>query len=190
MKRLSKEKLNQLILVILGTVVLLALIYVFLIAPQNSELARIGKDKTAADLKLQLDTNTISKSENSIMEFTKTSDDLSRAEADVASASGDNYSWIYDLISQFKRTYNVDIPSIGQPIPGDVDVLPHFPYKQQLTFSVSGSAYYHDFGKFIADFENKFPHIRVVNLVLEPSGGDDEKLNFRMDVIALIKPNS
>jgi hypothetical protein len=48
-------------------------------------------------------------------------------------------------------------------------------------------------GKFIADFENKFPHVRVANLIIQPaqtSGSNDEKLSFKMDVIAPVKPAS
>jgi hypothetical protein len=107
-------------------------------------------------------------------------------EGDIA--SGDIYAWTYDLISRFKKSYKVEIPSIGQPTMSDVDLLPLFPYKQ-LRVTITGTAYYHDFGKFIADFENTFPHIRVVNLVLDPAGTDSEKLAFRMDVIALVKSN-
>ena len=72
-----------------------------------------------------------------------------------------------------------------------MDLLPHFPYKQ-LKVTVNGTAYYHDLGKFIADFENTYPHARVVNLTIDPAGGtgdDSEKLAFRMDIIALINPN-
>ena len=72
-----------------------------------------------------------------------------------------------------------------------MDLLPSFPYKQ-IQFTINGTAYYHDLGKFIADFENNFPHARMVNLVIEPASGADssnEKLSFRMDIIALVKPN-
>jgi hypothetical protein len=72
----------------------------------------------------------------------------------------------------------------------DVDLLPKFPYKQ-LKVSVTGTAYYHDLGKFIADFENTFPHIRITNLTVDTGGATaegGEKLAFRMEVVALVKP--
>ena len=71
-------------------------------------------------------------------------------------------------------------------------MLPQFPYKQ-IRVNINGTAYYHDLGKFIADFENTFPHIRIVNLTIEPVNTADpgnEKLSFRMDIVALVKPNS
>jgi hypothetical protein len=107
-------------------------------------------------------------------------------------ASGDFYSWTYDTVRTFKASYRLDIPEIGHPEVSDTDLLPDFPFKQ-AKFSINGTAYYHDLGKFIADLENKFPHIRVVNLVIQPvqsSGGNDEKLSFKMDIIALVKPAS
>jgi len=85
----------------------------------------------------------------------------------------------------------VDIPDIGHPDVETMDLLPSFPFKQ-VKFTITGKAYYHDLGKFIADFENTFPHIRVVNLQLQPdqANGSDEKLSFKMEVIALVKSPS
>jgi len=185
MNRLSKEKLNQLIMVIAGTVLALLLIYFGLIRPQDKSLFKLAVTKRNADMQLRQIKDTIKQSEDSTTELADASYSLLHAEDDVA--SGDVYAWTYDTIRRFKQQYKVDMPSIGQPIMSDVDILPSFPYKQ-LRLSVSGTAYYHDFGKFIADFENTFPHIRVVNLVLDPSS-DSERLNFRMDIVALVKSN-
>src|SRR3984957_3026387 len=185
MNRLSKEKRNQLILVIFSTVVSLLLIYFGLIRPQNNSLFNLAVAKRNADTQLRQIKDTIKQSDNTTTELADASYSLLHAEDDVA--SGDVYAWTYDTIRRFKQQYKVHMPSIGQPIMGDVDILPLFPYKQ-LRVEVSGTAYYHDFGKFIADFENTFPHIRVVNLVLDPST-DSERLNFRMDIVALVKSN-
>jgi hypothetical protein len=113
---------------------------------------------------------------------------LGRAEEDVA--SGDLYAWTVDTFRRFKAAYHVDIPTVGQPSQSDCDLIGDFPYKQ-IRFSLTGTAYYHDLGKFVADFENKFPHCRVLNLTADPSVGgptSGEKLNFRMDIVALVKP--
>ena len=69
-----------------------------------------------------------------------------------------------------------------------MDLIPNFPYKQ-VRVSLNGTAYYQDLGKFVADFENNFPHIRLVNLMIEPVG-QTEQLNFHVDMVALVKPNS
>jgi hypothetical protein len=85
----------------------------------------------------------------------------------------------------------VEIPEVGHPTIGESDLLPSFPYKQ-IQFAINGTVYYHDLGKFIADFENSFPHSRMVRLVVEPAASTDsnsEKLSFKMDIITLVKPN-
>jgi len=189
MKRLPPAKRNQLIGVILGTAALICAVYFLLIGPQNTKNAELGTNigKEGArlgDIKKQI--RQMEATSNTLAGLTL---DLNRSEADIA--YGDLSAWTFDTMRRFKTGYHVDIPMIGQPSLGDCDLISNFPYRQ-IRFSVSGSAFYHDLGKFIADFENKFPHCRVLNLVAEPVGstGAGEKLNFRMDVVALVKPNS
>ena len=189
MKRLSREKRNQLITVILVTLAILALIGFGLIRPQYDSLSNIAKDRKAADNKLQSIKHAITNSEAIANEWNETTYALAHAEEDMA--SGDLYSWTYDTIRHFKQSYRVEIPEVGHPTIGDVDLLASFPYKQ-IQFVINGTVYYHDLGKFIADFENSFPHSRMVHLVVEPAPSPDsnsEKLSFRMEIIALVKPN-
>ena len=86
----------------------------------------------------------------------------------------------------------MEIPRIGQPAVEEVDLLPGVPYKQARII-LSGSGYFHDIGKFLADFENTFPHMRIVNLKIDPytgaAGAGSEKLSFRTEVVVLVKPN-
>jgi Tfp pilus assembly protein PilO len=185
----SKDKRNQLILVIFCTVAVVALMWFDLIKTRYSALSQAAASQAAAEKKLE-DIQTAIKRANIITtelaDLTKT---LSNAESDMA--SGDLYSWTYDTIRLFKTPYQVDIPQIGHPDIGTVDLLPSFPFKQ-VKFTVTGTAYYHDLGKFVADFENTFPHIRVVNLQLQPAEttGGNEKLSFKMDIIALVKSST
>ena len=190
MKRLPPAKRNQLIGVIAATLALICLVYFLLISPQNTknrdQAVKIGQEaqrldqyekaiKKMADTKAALDT---------------LNGQLTQAESDVA--SGDLYAWTVDTIRRFKTNYHVEIPTIGQPSQGDCDLIGDFPYKQ-IRFSLQGTAYYHDLGKFVSDFENKFTHCRVVNLSLDPVSENPaagEKLNFRMDIVALVKPNN
>jgi Tfp pilus assembly protein PilO len=188
MKRVSKEKRTQLVIVALLTGAVLALIYVGLIQRQYFSLAKIAAAKKTADAKFLSIKNTITNTATIAKELAESSDTLEKNGTDMA--SGDLYSWTYDTLRQFKQPYRVDIPEVGQPTIGKVELLPEFPYKQ-IRFSVGGAGYYHDLGKFIADFENHFPHARLINLVVEPLGGQEssEKLSFKMEVIALVKSN-
>ncbi len=189
MKRLSREKRNQLITVILVTLAILALIGFGLIRPQYDSLSKIAKDRKVAASKLQSIKHAITNSEAIANEWNETTSALAHTEEDMA--SGDPYSWTYDTIRHFKQSYKVEIPEIGQPTTGESDLLPSFPYKQ-IQFAINGTVYYHDLGKFIADFENSFPHSRMVRLVVEPAASTDsnsEKLSFNMEIITLVKPN-
>jgi hypothetical protein len=184
-----KEKRRQLILVVVITTGVLALIVFALIRPQLQNLSKIKANTKKAQANLEQLNDTIKHTDTVESELASVSDTLSHAEDDMA--SGDIYAWTYDTVRRFKTLYQVDIPQIGQPEIGDVDLLPDFPYKQ-VKFTLGGTAYYHDLGKFIAAFENKFPHIRILNLTVSPSNPDvgTEKLSFSMDVVALIKSNS
>jgi Tfp pilus assembly protein PilO len=190
MKRLSAAKRNQLIVVVLATIGLICLVYFLLIQPFSLQNEKVAKDTKEQKARLEDIKKGIKQAESISAGLTDVTQQLARAEEDIA--SGDVYAWTYDTLRRFKATYHVDIPSISSPVVGEVDLVPCAPYKQ-VKVSLSGTAYYHDLGKFVADFENNFPHMRMVNLAIEPSnlpGGNSERLNFRMEVIALVKPNT
>ena len=199
MNNLQKEKRDRIILVSIGTGALLAAVYFLLINPEYRDID-LAKGMTArASSDLQDKTALINRQDAIEKESLEVSTALSDAEHDIA--IGDPNAWFYETLRNFKGRYDVEISSYGPPSLGDVDLLPHFPYKQ-LKITVSGTAFYHDFGKFIADIETTFPHIRVVNLTLEPASGgnnpegatpggnsgSNEKLSFRMDIVSLVKP--
>ena len=189
MKRLSIEKRNQLITVILATLAVLALIGFGLIRPQYDSLSKIANTRNAANKNLQSIKHAITNSEAIANTWNETNNALAQAEEDMA--SGDLYSWTYDTIRHFKQSYRVEIPEVGHPTIGESDLLPSFPYKQ-IQFTIIGTVYYHDLGKFVADFENSFPHSRMVRLVVQPATSPDsnsEKLSFRMEIVTLVKPN-
>jgi Tfp pilus assembly protein PilO len=189
MTKLPKEKRDRLILVCLSTLALLVLIVLGLIIPQNRAIDKIKTDTANAKKTLQDMEDVINKADATASNLHDLTYTLSHAESDMA--VGDPNAWIYNTIRNFKGRYKVDISVSGQSAMGNVDLLPKFPYKQ-LKVTVSGTAYYHDLGKFIADFENTYPHTRVENLTIDPAGGagdNNEKLTFRMDIIALVKPN-
>lgn len=189
MNRLSPAKRNQLIMVILATVAMFALVYVFLISPEQKEITQRSVDIKKGKQEL-VDMNLMIKNAaNTAASYADISNQLVQAEMDVA--GGDIYAWTYDTIRRFKASYHLDIPGVGQPSSGDVDLLPGLMYRQ-VKLSLSGTGFYHDLGKFVADFENTFPHMRLVNLGLEPAPTTTapERIAFRFDVIALVKPNN
>ncbi len=187
--KLSKDKRNQLVLVLVGTLVVIALFWYELIQPRYAALAQVVASQGVAENKLEGIQTAIKHANATAIELTNVTQALADAENDMI--SGDLYSWTYNTIRLFKSQYQVDIPEIGHPDVGPVDLFSTFPFKQ-VRFTITGTAYYHDLGKFIADFEDTYPHIRVVNLQIQPADATDgtEKLSFRMDIIALVKSNS
>src|SRR6185312_9448451 len=189
MNKLSKEKRNQIVLVCIGTLAVLACVWFLLIKPENAAVAKIKGDVESKQRQLQGIADAISRANATTSQLREEVAALAKSESDMA--SNDPNAWIYDLIRHFKENYKVEVSVNGGISLGDVDLISHFPYKQ-LRVTVSGTAFYHDLGNFIADFENTYPHIRITNLSIDPVGGNgdsSEKLSFRMDVTALVKPN-
>lgn len=190
MKNLSKEKRNQLILVVLGTVGILAGIWLGLINSQQEALRALAASQQTARGKLQQVRQTIEVAEAIESHLQQGNAQLASIEAGMA--SGDLYSWAINTVRQFKLPYKVEIPQFSQiDGPKEVNMLPAFPYRQ-VNMTISGTALFYDFGKFVSDFENKFPYVRVLNLTLEPASSavatERERLSFKMEVAALVKP--
>jgi len=190
MKKLPPAKRNQLIVVIAVTIIVLGLEFFLLISPQKEQNTKLAANIRTKQDKLQTIKNAIKQTEaisSSLVEITR---QLNESERDVA--SGDVYAWTYDLIRHFKANYRVEIPNIGQPYVSEVDLLPGIPYKQ-VKITLTGNAFYHELGRFVSDFENTFPHIRMLNLAVEPmnsTGLEAERISFRVDIVALVKPNT
>jgi len=188
MKKLPITKRNQLIAVMLGAVGLIALVYIVLIQPENEQISQLNSKINSEDARLQQMKAEIKQMNDVSNALAAAELQLNLAAADVV--SGDVYAWTFDTLRRFRSSYHVDIPSLSQPTASDVDLIPNFPYRQ-VKFSINGTALYQDLGKFVADFENKFPHIRLNNLTIEPTnatGGTPERLDFRVDIIALTRP--
>jgi hypothetical protein len=189
-KKLSKEKRKQLAGVVALTIAVLAALGYFLIRGGYDKLTQLEQKKIAAQAKLEQMQKSVERAKTVEAAFTETQQVLTEKEKGMA--SGDLYSWMHSTIRKFSRNYKVEIPQIGSvSTPTDVNLLPKFPYKQ-ATLNMAGTAYYHELGRFVADFENAFPLMRIVNLTLElnptPTANDRDKLAFRMDVVTLVKP--
>jgi Tfp pilus assembly protein PilO len=190
-RKLPKEKRNKLVAVVLGTVVALAGLYFGLIKYQEQNLERLAEKKVAVEKRRQQVLNAIKHASQIETDLASAKKSLADGEADIA--SGDLYSWVVNWLRGFKAPYKVEIPQFSQlGPPVDVNLLHGFPYKQ-ATLSVAGTAHFHDLGRFVADLENKFPHMRVVNLTLElnqsPAAEDQETVSFTLDVVTLVKSN-
>ncbi|MCU0770229.1 MAG: hypothetical protein MUE94_00470 [Verrucomicrobia bacterium] len=192
MKHLSKEKKQHLLLVVLGTLVILAGIWFGLVKWQQGRIHKLAAERNATQVELDSMTDTLERSAKIAKETEAQLKELERAESQMA--SGDLYAWIYNTVRGVKARHpNVDIPQYSTILVGETTLLPKFPY-QQASMTIAGKAFYHDLGAFVADLENQLPYVRVQNLEIDPApateGGYTEKLAFRMELVTLVKPNA
>jgi Tfp pilus assembly protein PilO len=193
MKRLSSEKKRQLGMVAVGTLIALAGVWYGLIRPQQTSLENTRRE--IENLQRQL-----AEARKVLQRAPEISDALEQAATELEHceeqmASGDYYAHLINQIRQFRADYPVDIPqfsTISGPAP--VDLLPRFPY-QQVSLTIAGTAYYHDLGRFLADFESRYPYWQFRNLELEPAPATDpgrapEQVAFRLTVVALVRSGS
>lgn len=194
MNKLSKEKQTQLAMVAIGTLVVLVGLYFAVVKSRQKELADTAK-KTADTRQKVEQAEKTQKSAATLEADLETSSTQLKAIED-SMAQNDLYAWMITKINDFTRTENVSIPNIDREIKGDVGSVPNFPY-QAATFTVRGTGYFHDIGKFVADFENAFPFFRLQNLEITPgvtpmgtttTAETKEKLDFKLQIVALIKP--
>ena len=190
-RKLPKEKRNHLVLVALAALIAVAGLYFGLIRRQNESLAHLALKKDAAAKKLQVVLDAVRRADRIKADLDDARNALAGAETDVA--SGDLYAWVINWLRGFKTPYKVEIPQFSQlSAPADVNLLPNFPYKQ-TTLTVAGTAHFHDLGRFLADLENQFPHVRLLNLSLDANAPsvtvEPETLSFKIDIVALAKVN-
>jgi hypothetical protein len=197
MNKLPKEKRDRIIAAAIATVIAIAGIWYGLIRPQQAKLGDSARTTIKAQEKVTNAKRRVEKEKPIQIELDAARQGLKAIEDEMA--SGDLYSWIIVTVNKFRAAHRVEIPQFSREQVREVNVIPGFPYKG-ATFTVKGTAYYHDLGKFIADFENTFPHVRLLNLEMEPvvlpgpgaqsNPEEQEKLSFKMDIVTLIKPTS
>lgn len=188
MNKLSKEKRSQLILVAIIVAAVIAGLWFSLIRSQQETLRSLAAKKIEDSDKLEQIANTIKNTKLTESQLQVVNKQLVYEERNMP--SGDLYLSLVNTIRQFRTNYDIQITQFT-PNGGDttVNLLPSFPYRQ-VTVSITGTAHYHDLGKFVSDFENQFPTSRVLNLDLLPGAvttpDTKETLAFRMDIVSLV----
>jgi Tfp pilus assembly protein PilO len=187
----SKFSFAQAILVLLAiAIVVVAMWYGVLDAPRTKLKA---KARARDDFALNLD-----KARKQIADAAKTKLMIDAATErlhvmETRMPVGDAYRWLIKAFLDFPAATNVVLANIDPPHISESTFVPKVPYKI-ATFTLTGSAYYHSFGTFLAALENDFPHMRVRKLDLTPTypgeadSGEAEKLTFQLEMIAFFKP--
>jgi Tfp pilus assembly protein PilO len=193
MKNLPKEKRDRLILVCLGTAAILVGLYYGLITTQQKSLAEMDKKQVEQEDKLK-NGQRLASSTAQIQKSLEAADAKLKA-IESRMPSGDMYSWIILTVNTFKENYQVDIPQFSREVPAEIGMYAQYPYRAAV-FNLRGTAHFHEFGRFVADFENTFPYMRIQNIELDPASAsnasaqnDQEKLAFKMEIVTLVNPN-
>lgn len=130
---------------------------------------------------------------------------------------GNYYYWCFRLLERATTPYDVTLVTVqNMPEIGEVKMFPSFPYKT-ATFQISLSCRYQNFGRFLAEFENAYPYMRIQNVSMSPEGSGrgrsaanqavgpartgandgleaggevNEKLSVTFQLVTLIKPTT
>ncbi len=189
MSKLSKDKQQKLMVVVGATAVVGVGLWFGMISPLRGSLQKLKTREADAQ-------NQVQQGQRSLASALQVSNELALALEDLKSregamAAGDLYDWMIQSMNKFKAGRPVDIPQISRETTGELGLFPKYPYKA-ATFTLRGTAFFDDFGKFLADLENTFPYLMVQNLQLAPSGSQNpqeaERLQFSMDMVTLVKP--
>ncbi len=187
---ITPEKRNSLIKLGLITAAVMIAFWFILIRPVQAKVSQ--RNTVIEDLTKKIaDKNDVIKRGGQIKErLDETTRQLRRVEEQMV--AGDTYLWIIKTLGDFETPERLeftkyDPPRIIQPVTGG-----NLPYST-ASYSVTGTAAYHDFGRFLARLENIYPHIRIHRIDMEPAAigfSSDEKLSFLIELHVLMKPGT
>jgi hypothetical protein len=194
---LTPKKKQQLALVILGTAVLIVGLYFAVMAGQFQKISVLDKQIAEAAANVDKAKKAIGKSNMIQEELEQLTNILNEIETNNMPPHGDMYAWFVDVLRKFLVPYQnqINIPFKSREVIGEVGMFSTFPYKS-ATFSIRGEGSFHQFGRFLADLENKYQYFRVQRIILSPTTSSEAeseeqpKLQFEMDIVTLVKTNS
>jgi Tfp pilus assembly protein PilO len=192
MIKLTKAQRDQLIAVAIGAVAIMAALWYLVIVAQGKELAVVQANCKTMRTKLDAASDKVKQAEEKNLELTNCLATLHQREATFAPAH-EPYSWMVEVMARFSlpaeevlRYKSVSNIEPKPPEISDKGVIAGFPYKW-ARFHITGQGHYHDFGKFVADFENAFPYFSIQNLEISVPGirqaQDPDMLAYSFDVV-------
>ena len=197
MIKITKTQRDQLIGVAAGAVAVMAALWYFVILAQGKELAVTQANCVKMRTKIKDASAEVSRAEKVSLELTNCLEKLKEREATFA-PEHEPYSWMVGVMGHFylpsndlQRYRTVSNIDFKPPEISDKGIIGSFPYKW-AKFHITGEGRYHDFGKFIADFENAFPYFRIQDLDISVPGirSDPDMLAFSFDIVAPQVPST
>ncbi len=183
---------KRMILTGLSFLGLLALIWFLLVSPSQVSLQETRVAIGLAKTEMANAQRAVNNKERVKIDLAAAVAKLKAVETGIA--QGDVLRWVINTLLSFQEDYNIKFDLFEPAAGGAPKPLPGLPYEVSI-FTVGGVAQFHDFGNFLANFENLFPHIGIQYIGLEPATelrSDPQargKLNFRMELAIMIKPS-
>jgi Tfp pilus assembly protein PilO len=188
---LSKQKQVALLKLGVVTVLVLVALWFFLV---HSAQTRLGEKANAANnlvKTIAAKKQVVERAGQTKAQIKESSQKLREIEDQMV--AGDIYLWIEKTLRDFEIPDQIEFTKYDPPQIIEPEVPLKLPYKL-ASFTVSGSATYHDLGTFLANFENSYPHIRIRRLEMEPSavgpGTKNEKLSFFFEMQVFLQPGN
>jgi Tfp pilus assembly protein PilO len=190
MTKITKKQKSQLTAVGGVAVVVIAGLWYFVVRAQNAELATANAKCAMMKGKLDNEHTMVYSAEKIGEELASVREKLKLREAAFA-PEHEPYSWMREVMNRFYQAPNGALPyktvskiDFKQPEITDKGIIADFPYKW-ATFHITGEGHYHDFGKFVADFENAFPYfsIRNIDITVPTIKTDPEMLAYSFDIV-------
>ena len=190
MIKITKAQRDQLIAVAAGGVAVIAGLVYFVVLAQNKELKTIKANHVKTQAKLSDESAQVRETQQVGQALTNSQEALRKREVDFA-PEREPYSWLVGVMQHFclptndlQRYRSVSILDIKPPEITEKGVIAGFPYKW-AKFHITAQGYYHDFGKFTADFENNFRYFRIQDLEITVPRllQDPDMLSYSFDIV-------
>ena len=190
MNKWTAEQRNQIILLAIGTAGVAVLIWLGLIGSLQASIQGQRNKIALGESKVKLTKAGISREEQFKEEIEIGQRQLLELEGKMP--QGDIYRWVINSLLEIESGHDVNIVDFGPPQNVELIVPPKVPYRA-VSYSIAGTAYYRNFGSFVAELENSSPFIRLKGLTLQSVApglappATLERLAFRLDFITLVK---
>jgi len=211
MNKLSREKRNQLIAVASGVLVVCAALWYFVVRSQHETIEQTRTSIDDVGSKIEKAQRLVKRRTMIEAELAELGQQIAESEAQMLPVEHLNgKKWMFDkLVNFIKDRYDVTLMDLSNnPLIGkQFLLLPKFEPYSAATYKVEIRGFFHEFGRFVADFENSFPYMRILDLEMWPMAtpaaakvatadlSDEllnsearEQLRISMRIVVLFKP--
>ena len=213
--KLTQEKREAMMKVAGGFLVGLGALWWFGVYGQQGELVTLGEEVLKVRSDAERAARNVNNGPNVEAWLAAARQRLEAEEAGLVPITGNRRNW---LLTEVNKVIDSVVAQGGgrceleeirpvEPLERTAELLPKFPYTANH-FRVRMAAFYADFGRFVAEFENRFPYMRVQGLTVKRPDGvgtfdpaaeatqdstgarepqRSDKLSFDFVVVALVK---